>query len=375
MQLPEVLSDLCYSLFYPLIFFGIVRSFTQRVKIGALELLDTVIVAVGFTSVLTAFFLKPAMLTFAGSAFSVFLSILYPVGDVVILAMALVYLLLTPISKRTILLFTGLLSFSLSDLFFLWLSINSRYQFGSITDDGWLLGLLLISLSLSYSGGDSKFSEKISSYAATISLIASATLLGVAAFKPGYFPTFILIPGFITIALAFIRMSFALQEANSAGTERALARTDELTGLANRRNFLLKLNEFKSGFVFLLDLDGFKNVNDSLGHDAGDQLLKQVATRFTRALPVSTELARLGGDEFGVIAQVNKTEAMELAQALRATLSYPISLSAEQIKIDVSIGVAEFTGELTSSELLHRADLMMYEAKRNKSGVDIWQEK
>ncbi|CAB4654338.1 unannotated protein [freshwater metagenome] len=375
MQLPEVLSDLCYSLFYPLIFFGIVRSFTQRVKIGALELLDTVIVAVGFTSVLTAFFLKPAMLTFAGSAFSVFLSILYPVGDVVILAMALVYLLLTPISKRTILLFTGLLSFSLSDLFFLWLSINSRYQFGSITDDGWLLGLLLISLSLSYSGGDSKFSEKISSYAATISLIASATLLGVAAFKPGYFPTFILIPGFITIALAFIRMSFALQEANSAGTERALARTDELTGLANRRNFLLKLNECKSGFVFLLDLDGFKNVNDSLGHDAGDQLLKQVATRFTRALPVSTELARLGGDEFGVIAQVNKTEAMELAQALRATLSYPISLSAEQIKIDVSIGVAEFTGELTSSELLHRADLMMYEAKRNKSGVDIWQEK
>ncbi|CAB4848442.1 unannotated protein [freshwater metagenome] len=375
MQLPEVLSDLCYSLFYPLIFFGIVRSFTQRVKIGALELLDTVIVAVGFTSVLTAFFLKPAMLTFAGSAFSVFLSILYPVGDVVILAMALVYLLLTPISKRTILLFTGLLSFSLSDLFFLWLSINSRYQFGSITDDGWLLGLLLISLSLSYSGRDSKFSEKISSYAATISLIASATLLGVAAFKPGYFPTFILIPGFITIALAFIRMSFALQEANSAGTERALARTDELTGLANRRNFLLKLNECKSGFVFLLDLDGFKNVNDSLGHDAGDQLLKQVATRFTRALPVSTELARLGGDEFGVIAQVNKTEAMELAQALRATLSYPISLSAEQIKIDVSIGVAEFTGELTSSELLHRADLMMYEAKRNKSGVDIWQEK
>ena len=375
MQLPEVLSDLCYSLFYPLIFFGIVRSFTQRVKIGALELLDTVIVAVGFTSVLTAFFLKPAMLTFAGSAFSVFLSILYPVGDVVILAMALVYLLLTPISKRTILLFTGLLSFSLSDLFFLWLSINSRYQFGSITDDGWLLGLLLISLSLSYSGRDSKFSEKISSYAATISLIASATLLGVAAFKPGYFPTFILIPGFITIALAFIRMSFALQEANSAGTERALARTDELTGLANRRNFLLKLNECKSGFVFLLDLDGFKNVNDSLGHEAGDQLLKQVATRFSRALPVSTELARLGGDEFGVIAQVNKTEAIELAQALRATLSYPISLSVEQIKIDVSIGVAEFTGELTSSELLHRADLMMYEAKRNKSGVDIWQEK
>jgi hypothetical protein len=64
-------------------------------------LLDTVIVAVGFTSVLTAFLLKPAMLTFAGSAFTVFLSILYPVGDIVILAMALVYFLLNPISKRS----------------------------------------------------------------------------------------------------------------------------------------------------------------------------------------------------------------------------------------------------------------------------------
>jgi len=120
---------------------------------------------------------------------------------------------------------------------------------------------------------------------ATIALIASSCLLGVAALKPGYFPSFILIPGFITIALAFIRMSFALSEANTAGMERVLARTDELTGLSNRRNFLLQLGQLKSGFIFLLDLDGFKKINDSLGHDAGDQLLRQVANRFSRVIP------------------------------------------------------------------------------------------
>ena len=372
LQLPSGLSDFCYALFYPLIFFGVVRAFTLRIKTGALEILDTVIIAVGFTSVLTAFFLKPAMLTFEGSAFNVFLSILYPVGDIVILAMALVYLILNPISKRSLLLCCGLLSFSISDLFFLWLSINNKYHFGSITDDGWILGLLLISLSLSYTGGVAKNSERISSYAATIALIASGTLLGIAAVKPGYFPTFILIPGFITIALAFVRMSFALQEANSAGTERLLARTDELTGLANRRNFLAHLADMKSGFIFLLDLDGFKKINDSLGHEAGDQLLKQVANRFTRAIPNDALLARLGGDEFGILFSGTPEEAMELGQAIRATLSYSVALPGEQVMVDVSIGITKFNSELTASELLHQADQMMYEAKRSKSGVMIW---
>ena len=371
-RFPVVISELSYALFYPLILFGVIRAFTQRVKIGALELLDTVIVAVGFTSVLTAFLLKPAMLTFTGSAFTVFLSILYPVGDIVILATSLVYLLLNPITKRSFLLCAGLLAFSLSDLLFIWLSINTRYRFGSITDDGWILGLLLISLSLSYSGGDAKFSEKISSYSATIALIASGSLLGIAAFNPGYFPTFILIPGFITIALAFIRMSFALQEANSAGTERVLARTDELTGISNRRNFLTHLNSAKAGYVFLLDLDGFKEVNDSLGHDAGDQLLRQVTSRFSRVLPPNALIARLGGDEFGIIANISEQEAVELSQAIQSTLSYPLLISNKEVRIGVSIGIAGFTEESTSSDSLQRADEMMYEAKRGKDGMKIW---
>jgi len=169
-------------------------------------------------------------------------------------------------------------------------------------------------------------------------------------------------------------MSFALQEANSAGTERLLARTDELTGLANRRNFLTQLGSMKAGFIFLLDLDGFKKINDSLGHESGDQLLKQVASRFMRAIPSDSHLARLGGDEFGILTTGTHEEAFELGQAIRATLSYPIALSAEQVKVDVSIGITTFNSGLTASELLHQADQMMYEAKRSKAGVRIWSE-
>ena len=371
--LPIWFSELSYSLFYPLIFFAVIRSFTQQVKIKALELLDTTIITFGLTGVLTAFLLKPAMIGFEGSSFTVFISIIYPVGDIVILAIALAYALLNPISIRSLLLCGGLLLFSFSDLFFIWSSLNATYIFGSITDDGWIAGLLLISLAFSYELGGGKFSERISSFSATISLIASSCLLGIAALKPGYFPNFILLPGFITIALAFIRMSFALSEAKTAGTERVLARTDELTGLSNRRNFLTQLEKLSSGSIFLLDLNGFKRINDSLGHEAGDHLLKQVAIRFSRVIPSDALLARLGGDEFGVIAPIGEDEAYELALALRATLSYPVTVGSTTERIDVSIGYTLIMPTLTLAQLLHQADLAMYEAKRSGQGISLWQ--
>jgi len=355
------LPEFLYSLFYPLLFFGVIRTFTKRVKIGALELLDTAIIAIGFTSVLTAFLLKPAMIEFEDGAFTVFISILYPVGDIVLLAIALVYALLSPVSIRSFLLCSGILCFAFSDLFFIWSSINTRYEFGAITDDGWIIGLFLIALSLSHDCAQVKFFDKISSYSATISLVASASLLGIAALNPGYFPEFILLPAFITIALAFIRMSFALQEANTASSERVL------------RNFLQELAKRNSGYIFLLDLNGFKNINDSLGHEAGDQLLKQVANRFNRVISDAGLLARLGGDEFGVLAQVDQEHATELALGIRATLSYPISLPHKQVKIDVSIGYAPIDVAGGSSNCLGLADLAMYEAKRSKSGVLMWQ--
>ncbi|MFM8672844.1 MAG: GGDEF domain-containing protein, partial [Candidatus Nanopelagicus sp.] len=162
-------------------------------------------------------------------------------------------------------------------------------------------------------------------------------------------------------------------EANTAGTERALARTDELTGLSNRRNFLSEAAKLRGGFIFLLDLNGFKKINDLLGHEVGDQLLKQVALRFARALPANALIARLGGDEFGVIAPIEQAEAAELALALRATLSYPITLVDRSERVDVSIGYARLEPTVELSQAMRRADLAMYEAKRSGSGSLLWQ--
>jgi diguanylate cyclase (GGDEF)-like protein len=170
-------------------------------------------------------------------------------------------------------------------------------------------------------------------------------------------------------------MGVAINDARNMSNEQILARTDELTGLANRRRFMTEFENFldESGSVLILDLDGFKSVNDTQGHGVGDQLLKQVARRFERVIPHGSLLARLGGDEFGAL--IKGEEGHDVALALRATLSYPFTIDGTQIALDVSIGEAKNApGQHPADQLLRRADVAMYEAKRSKAGVVTWRE-
>ena len=365
-------SEIAYGLFYPLILFGMIRALSAKRAVNSIELLEVIIIGLGVSSVIAALLLKPAMMHFEGAAFSIFLSILYPIGDVILLAIGLIFLILHGRSLRSLLLVLGIALFSATDLLFLWLSGTSGYPFASLLDDGWLLGLILIAESLWHPGGERQLSGRVTSVAATISLILSSALLALAAFRPGYFPNFVLIPAFITITLAFIRMAVALRDARATHEERALARTDELTGLANRRHFLLELQSLGNGpgTLLLLDLDGFKAVNDSFGHESGDELLREISVRFTRVLTSNSLLARLGGDEFGVVVHGTPAEGLEVANALRSALSYPFTISHQSVSVGVSIGRVVNDGR---EGLLKRADSAMYEAKRTHTGVVLWQ--
>jgi diguanylate cyclase (GGDEF)-like protein len=160
-----------------------------------------------------------------------------------------------------------------------------------------------------------------------------------------------------------------------------MAYIDVLTGLPNRRVFNDDLRRLIAGcerrqadFVLLLiDLDGFKSINDTGGHDAGDAVLVQVAARL-RALIRETDLAtRLGGDEFGlVLAQPRDKAAVDAACArIIRRLSEPITLADRTVGIGASIGVAKVSGgHTTPDELFKAADMAMYEAKR--SGRNTW---
>ena len=371
-KISERLIDLTYIAFYPLMLLGIIRALAVTKKISALEILDTAIIALGTSSVISSLLLRPAQMQFDGTSYEVFLSVLYPVGDLVLVATCLSLIVLQHRSLRGITLFLGISIFALTDLLFLLLSATTGYEFAALTDDGWLLGLALIASALWFHGGETEIKEqRINTWATTFALIMSSSILAYGAIRANYFPIFVLVLSFLTISLAFLRMALALRDAKIVGEDREHARTDELTGLPNRRRFIaeLELLRRKNGTLLLLDLDGFKAVNDNYGHEIGDQLLKQITLRFNRVLPSDVLIARLGGDEFGVIVYGNRNIGTDVALALRATCTYPFTLSVGEVKVGVSIGSITTEGPTKSKEeLLKRADSAMYEAKRTGVG-------
>jgi diguanylate cyclase (GGDEF)-like protein len=158
-----------------------------------------------------------------------------------------------------------------------------------------------------------------------------------------------------------------------------LAQFDSLTGLANRFQTQETLEKILSSpleqkrecSIFLLDLDRFKHVNDTLGHPAGDALLKQVAQRLQRTVGDLGQVGRLGGDEFKVIVsgRVERIELKQLADEIIHALSQPYSIEGQRVIIGASIGIAIAPDDgVTSESLIRNADLALYAAKDGGRG-------
>jgi diguanylate cyclase (GGDEF)-like protein len=159
-----------------------------------------------------------------------------------------------------------------------------------------------------------------------------------------------------------------------------LALFDGLTGLANRQRMRLSLDQTlhqssgmrRSTGLFLLDLDRFKVVNDTLGHQMGDALLKQVAQRLLRSVGDAGLVGRLGGDEFQVVlpGASDIDQLSELARKVITALSHPYSIDGASISIGCSIGVAIAPGDGEDAEtLIRNADLALYAAKADGRGI------
>ena len=156
--------------------------------------------------------------------------------------------------------------------------------------------------------------------------------------------------------------------------ENALAYADTLTGLPNRQLFTDRLNmslalayrQLSKVALVFIDLDGFKKVNDTLGHEYGDMLLKQVAQRLKAVMRDTDTVARLGGDEFTAILSVReKVDAELVAQKIIQTLGAPFDLAGKEANIGGSLGVALYpTDAATAADLIRKADACMYEAKK-----------
>jgi diguanylate cyclase (GGDEF)-like protein len=366
-------GELMYLVFYPFIIVGSVRMIRGQTSYKRNEVLDSAIISFGITTFGMAFILPQVLPDLTRNFWHVFYAIAYPLADLILLAILFSLFFIRQFSLPSFLLVVGITVFVATDFLYLSLDNDALYSLGTWIDDGWLLGILVISESFWHADSQQKDAQPLITESRTPLLITaavffSATLLALNALQPNYLPRYIAFPAVMTVVLAFSRLATAINQSRQIGTERLLARTDELTGLPNRRRLIAEIEEFvdKEGSLLLLDLDGFKPINDTYGHEIGDKVLKQVARRFDRALPHDAFLARLGGDEFGVLIEGLHESAIEIALALRATLSYPIHIENKEIQLGVSIGVAKNTGH---ADLLLRADTAMYKAKREGLGV------
>ncbi len=206
-------------------------------------------------------------------------------------------------------------------------------------------------------------------YAALVGLAPPVVV--VMAHSPGIVPLFVapLAAVYFTATLSMRRDHQALH--------------DELTGLPNRKLLIVSTEEALAEVrqdervgLFLIDLDRFKEVNDTMGHPVGDRLLQMVGHRLTHSVRPGDVVARLGGDEFAVLLPSIRDAhaAREVAARLRAALTEPVRLEGMTFDLDGSVGIALYPDHAPDFEmLLQRADVAMYLAKEARTGVELYQ--
>lgn len=186
---------------------------------------------------------------------------------------------------------------------------------------------------------------------------------------------------FLTLKRAFDTLKTELKNAHQARTHAIQqSRTDALTGLINRFGFTASLNEHlllpldinQSVALFIIDLDRFKTINDTMGHAAGDHLLKTMAIRFKEMVRATDVVARLGGDEFAIIARINSTDDTipTLSKRIAQALAEPVRFNQVLLHSGGSIGIARYPQDATDAPTLQRyADMALYQSKTAARGT------
>ncbi|GAA1867422.1 GGDEF domain-containing protein [Asanoa iriomotensis] len=259
---------------------------------------------------------------------------------------------------------------------------------GSLAEPGYLIALsLVLPTALAFTPalapprrrtGDAAESSVVGwTTLAVPAFFALSSVLLLAIGQSGQLPMLTSVLAVACVLAAFGRASMTFRELRDLRDVYQQARTDDLTGLPNRRALYEHLDGLAAApaSLLLLDLDGFKEVNDSVGHAAGDQVLVQTAERIKVVLSPTQVLARLGGDEFAILLPgATLAEAADLAWRIHVAVTCPSHLGDTQIRLGVSIGVTgTHLADTGSGELLRTADIAMYVAKRRGGGVAAYE--
>lgn len=319
-------------------------------------------------------------------------SVAYPMSDIALLVVC-VLVLSQSRAHRLPLAFiaAGLALMAVADSGFAYLVVTESYTTGHLVDLGWFFAFgVLTFASLAPGATVASVEVKPPSVAgAMLPYVPLGVALGFLAWKLGTarpVSTVETVLAVVIVLLVLFRQFLTVRD------NQILARTladreadlhhqafhDRLTGLANRALFVdrvthaleLHRRDRRPVAICFLDLDGFKAVNDQLGHHAGDELLRVVSKRFHEVLSKADTLSRFGGDEFAVLLE-NQSDSPQVARALLESLRAPITVTGREVSVLASIGVAQ-AGPVdptpTVDEMLMRADLAMYVVKRGGKG-------
>ena len=385
------LGDVAYLLFYPLMLAALVVAVRHNARRLTWSVwLDCAVGSLGAAAVL-AVVLRPVMdsATAGPHSWATIVSVAYPMSDMVLVAAVVGMVAVRGVraGDYLVLLIMGLLVFAAADVVYALQELTDSYAVGSPLDGAWTIGVVLIAVYVDCAAdrdGSTALETHPETRVTSLLLSAVATAAGLGVLVVGTWVPLsrlaVTLAG-VTLLAAAARSQLAFRLlARMADLRRLAAATDELTGLPNRRALyaegrarLADLQRRRHALL-MLDLDKFKEVNDSLGHHSGDQLLVQVGARLSENLRVGDMLARLGGDEFAVLLDdAGHDEAADVAIKLRAALAEPFALQDIALHTSVSVGIALFPDHgLDLSALLRKADIAMYKAKTSERGHHVY---
>ncbi|HEY3715533.1 MAG TPA: bifunctional diguanylate cyclase/phosphodiesterase [Jatrophihabitantaceae bacterium] len=342
--------------------------------------LDVIVICGGTACVSAGLLLLPVAARFGTNGPPLLLALIYPLIDIVLalLVVAQVVLRLRSDARHAAVTCAGLLLMAYADGQFVTSTASATYNFSAVLDAVWASAFALI-VGSACRKAPTALTTLPRRNGPTIMVLAAAAAIVVITVRPSAGPgPYVAAVGVLTLAAAGGQLVRALNEARGAADAVALSRTDDLTLLPNRRAVRSRLDEALASHapvgLMLLDMDGFKEINDTLGHAAGDTVLQLAAHRMRSALPPEIMIARLGGDEFAVVMPTHdEIRLLETARTVLDTLGEPLTADGIEIVLSASIGIAaRVESDNSSSELLRRADIAMYQAKMSRAGAVLY---
>jgi diguanylate cyclase len=384
-------ADLFWLGFYPLIYVALVLLTRKHLnRMGITTWLDGAVAGLGAAALCACFAFATILHSVGGSATTVATDLAYPIGDGLLLMLAVGGTAIMPGRKNPQwLLIAGAIGMTaIGDTFNLFASSGSTSHLGTILNGvAWPFAILLISSAVWVrplrtsplaSGGTAGFLLPGLGACAGLSILLVDTLHQVTPVAIGLATATLIAVG-VRLALS-VRGLRILTE-----TRHRQAITDQLTGLGNRRQLFNLLDAFFADFadpetvdrrlsLLYVDLDHFKEINDSFGHGAGDEVLRQLGPRLISRLRATDVLVRVGGDELAVlIMDTDSDYAAAVAQRLIAELDQPFELDKLSVRVGASIGIATAPTDATDSiALLRCADLAMYRAKVGPAPYEVY---